>query len=290
MARQLLERGARVAVCGRDSSALTAVKAELAHHGERFEALGCDVADEGAIRDAATHVAASMGPIDCLIANAGVISVGAAADQTLDDYHVAMDIMYWGVVHAVNAVLPEMRRRHRGAIAVISSIGGSVAVPHLLPYSGAKFAVTGFAEGLAAEVRSDGIRVTTVVPGLMRTGSHINALYKGDNRREFGWFAPLASLPVVSMSAPRAARRVLHAIERGKTRVSVGLPAAVATRVHGVAPATTVRFAAFATRAFPRPAGSPSRRVAGSESETALTRSPLLALGRRAAERLQHSA
>jgi hypothetical protein len=117
----------------------------------------------------------------------------------------------------------------------------------------------------------------------MRTGSHVNALFKGRHRAEYSWFAPLASLPLISMSAPRAARRTLRAVERGRSVVSVGLPAALAGRVHGLMPATTVRVAALASRLLPEATGDVGARFRGWESETPLTESPLTVLGRRSA-------
>ena len=79
--------------------------------------------------------------------------------------------------------------RGSGRIANITSIGGKVAIPHLVPYACAKFAAVGFSEGIRAELAKDRIKVTTVVPGLMRTGSHANAIFKGDHRKEYGWFS-----------------------------------------------------------------------------------------------------
>jgi hypothetical protein len=108
-----------------------------------------------------------------------------------------------------------MRARRAGHILNVTSIGGKVSVAHLLPYSTAKFAAVGFSEGLHAELAPAGIHVLTVVPGLMGTGSHINAEFKGQYRREFAWFSLAASVPVTSMSAHKAARQIVAAIEYG---------------------------------------------------------------------------
>src|SRR5215470_1439142 len=79
----------------------------------------------------------------------------------------------------------------------ITSIGGVVSVPHLLPYTCAKFAAVGLSEGLRAELGQEGIHVTTVVPGLMRTGSYVQAHFQGQQEREFTWFALGATLPLL---------------------------------------------------------------------------------------------
>src|SRR6185369_6660508 len=119
-----------------------------------------------------------LGGIDVLVNNAGIISVGPIESQTIEDFREAMDVMFWGHVNTILAVLPQMQRRRSGWIGNVSSIGGKISVPHLVPYSCAKFASVGLSEGLTAELAKDGINVTTIVPGLMRTGAHINAYFK----------------------------------------------------------------------------------------------------------------
>ncbi len=92
-------------------------------------------------------------------------------------------------------------------------------MPHLLPYSCAKAAVGALAEGLYAEAARDGVSVTAVHPGLMRTGSHLHALFAGDRRREFAWFSALAGTPLISMDAHRAANRIVTAVQRRRVRL-----------------------------------------------------------------------
>jgi NAD(P)-dependent dehydrogenase (short-subunit alcohol dehydrogenase family) len=284
LARQALDRGARVAICGRDERTLGEAQGELSRRGEAL-AVRCDVTDPEQVRDLVASVESRLGEVDVLLANAGVITVGPAVHQTAEDFREAMDVMYWGVVHPVLAVLPGMRRRHSGRIAVVTSIGGRVSVPHLLPYSGAKFAAVGFSEGLCAEVAADGIRVTTVVPGLMRTGSHLNASFKGRHRQEFTWFGLGASLPLLSVDVRRAAQRILDAVERGAVLTSIGLPAVVASRVHGLMPGTTVRVMRLVARLLPAAGGIEAARRTGVQSTTRVTESALGELGRRAADR-----
>jgi NAD(P)-dependent dehydrogenase (short-subunit alcohol dehydrogenase family) len=89
----------------------------------------------------------------------------------------------------VLAVLPHIRNQGGGRIVNISSIGGRTSVPHLLPYSASKFALTGLSDGLRAELARDQIVVTTVCPGLMRIGSPVNAVFKGQRAEEYSWFA-----------------------------------------------------------------------------------------------------
>ena len=109
-----------------------------------------------------------------MVNNAGMIQVGPLATTTKEDFVTALDVMFWGTLYPTLAVLPQMRARGRGHIVNITSIGDLVSVPHLLPYTCAKFAAVGLSEGLRAELGPVGIRVTTVVPGLMRTGSYFS--------------------------------------------------------------------------------------------------------------------
>src|SRR5262245_60855164 len=155
LARELVREGARVAICARDPDELERARPDLEEHGGTVLAVPCDVGDVDRVGEMVEIVRRRFGGIDVLINNAGVIQVGPVEVMTLDDFREAMQINYWGAVHTTLAVLPEMRRRRAGQIVNISSIGGKISVPHLLPYSASKFALTGFSEGLRAELRND---------------------------------------------------------------------------------------------------------------------------------------
>lgn len=174
LARALLARGARVAICARDVEALDRVHHELSARGTVFAA-PCDVTDRADVGRFMWRVKEALGPIDALINNAGVIQVGPMELMAAEDFDAALSAHFWAPLFTTLAVLPQMRRRREGRIVNIASIGGKVALPHLLPYSVSKFALHGFSSGLRSELAKDGIRVTTVCPGLMRTGSAGNA-------------------------------------------------------------------------------------------------------------------
>ena len=123
-----------------------------------------------------------IGQIDVLVNNAGIIQVGPLDTMTAEDFRRALQTHFWGPLNTILAVLPQMRMRKAGRIVNISSLGGRVSIPHLLPYSASKFALVGLSKGLHSELRKEGITVTTVCPGLMRTGSPRNAEFKGKHR------------------------------------------------------------------------------------------------------------
>jgi len=202
----------------------------------------------------------------------------------LEDFKDAVDVNFYGALHCTLAVLPQMRRRRRGRIANITSIGGIIAVPHLMPYSCAKFAAVGLSEGLRAELAKDGIGVTTVVPGLMRTGSPVNAWYKGQARKEFAWFSVADATPVTAISADRAARRIVRGIRRGESTVVLSWPAHLGRLVHGLAPGLTADLLGVANRLLPDSDGA-GDGVRGMRLSTAVSPSPITALMNRAARR-----
>jgi short-subunit dehydrogenase len=278
LARELRDRGADVAICARGEEQLDTARAKL---GDDVVAIPCDVADREQV-EAFVH---EVGPVDVLVNNAGVIAVGPWQTQTLDDYRELMDIQFWGTVHMTLAVLPSMLERRFGRIANVTSIGGKVSVPWLLPYSTAKFAAVGFSEGLRAELAGTGVGVTTVVPGLMRTGSFLAAYFKGDRAElEYSLFAPLSGTPATTVSAERAARRIVDALRRGDPEITLGLHAKLAARANGIAPGAVQTALALVARALPEVHGV--ERVRGSEIDAAVDVLPVTTAGRRAADRL----
>ena len=231
-------------------------------------------------------VGEQLGPIDAVINNAGTILVGPADVMELEDFQEAMNVNFWGPLHVILAVLPEMRRRGSGRIVNIASIGGKISVPHLLPYSASKFALVGLSEGLRAELARDGIQVSTICPGLMRTGSPRHAHFKGQHRAEYAWFSISDSLPVVSMSAERAARQIVDALCSGAAERILSLPAKLAVAMHGVLPGLTADLLGFINRGLPRSQGEPThRRMKGEASTSDVSPSWLTSLNEQAARR-----
>ena len=248
IARELARQGARLVICARDGDALNEAAWQLRDAGADVHAVRCDVSSEGAAEHLVAEATHRFGGVDILVNNAGVIQVGPISAMRESDFRDAMETMYFAPLRLTLAALPSMRERGDGTIVNITSLGGRLAAPHLLPYDGAKFALVGLSEGLRAELAADGISVTTVVPGLMRTGSHLGAQFRGSTPREYTWFAAAASLPLLSIDADRAARAVVRAAQRRRPEIVLGAVATVATRLHGLAPATTTRAATTAAR------------------------------------------
>ena len=285
MAREFAAEGARVAICARSPDELERARADLAARGADVFAFPCDVTDRAQVNELAQVVRRHFGSLDVLVNNAGIIQVGPLEVMTLDDYEQAMNVHFWGPLYATLAALPHMRQQGHGRIVNITSIGGKIGVAHLVPYSASKFALVGLSEGLRAELMKDNIVVTTVVPGLMRTGSPRNATFKGQHRAEYAWFSISDSLPVTSMQAKRAARQIIAACKRGAAEVILTTQALLAVKFHTLFPEMSADLMAIVNRLLPAPGGIGRRSAKGKESESAVAPSILTALSERAAAR-----
>ena len=285
LARHLADEGARIAICARDEQELADARRDLQTRGAVVFTTSCDLRSRDEVQAMVARVEAHFGAIDILINTAGIISVGPLEEMTIDDFYNAMDSNFWSGVYTSLSVLPGMRRRRSGRIVNITSIGGKIAIPHLLPYSASKFAFVGFSRGLRTEVIKDGIVVTTVVPGLMRTGSPRNAEFKGKNKLEYAWFSISDSLPIASMDADRAARQIIDAMKSGEVEITLTAPARIAAATDALFPEFTGRLLAAANRVLPGPGGIGQRVAKGKDSTSAVSPSLLTAMSERAAAR-----
>ncbi len=239
LARHICARGGKVALLARDREELTRAKAGLVRRGGKVLTVECDLCDPAQIQSAVRTIIDRFTKIDILINNAGIIEVGPLEHMSREDFERAMRLHFWAPYELISEIVPEMRLWGGGRIVNISSIGGKVAVPHMASYSASKFALTGFSDALRAELAPDNIYVTTVTPGMMRTGSHVNAKFKGKHDKEFAWFAASAGAPLVSMSANRAARKILSACRRGQPSLTLTFAARGAILANAISPNLT---------------------------------------------------
>jgi NAD(P)-dependent dehydrogenase (short-subunit alcohol dehydrogenase family) len=283
LARELVREGARVVIGARNQDELDRAFDELAARGDWVMAIPCDVTDREQVQTMVDSVLERWGRIDVLINNAGTISVGPVETMTVEDYDSAMKTHFWGPLFAIQAVLPQMRERREGRIVNIASIGGKISVPHLVPYNASKFALVGLSEGLRVELAKDGVLVTTICPGLIRTGSPRQAYFKGQHRAEYAWFSISDSLPLVSMSARQAARKIIKACKRGEAQTILSVPAKLAVALHDLFPGMTAQILSLINRMLPKSGDVGRTAVQGKDSESFLSPSWLTALGDSAA-------
>jgi short-subunit dehydrogenase len=272
----------------RDDEALEQALADIRHRAPDAEvmAVQADVRKRYDVQRAVALVIERFGRVDAAINNAGIIQVGPMDHMAPSDYDDAMNTHFWGPLHVSLAVIPYMRRQGAGRIVNVSSIGGRIAVPHMVPYSASKFALSGFSDGLRAELARDNIAVTTVYPGLMRTGSPVNAQFKGRRSEEYTWFAIADSLPGLTISAERAASQILRACQRGDAELVITLPAKLAILSRTVAPEAFARAMSVVNRMLPAGTGPDGDRnedgkAAGSGWESSRILAPTYTAARR---------
>jgi len=285
MARQLAGEGARLCLIARDEGELARARVQVEAAGAADAmTIQCDVRRRADVRAAIDTLLQAWSGIDVLINNAGVIQVGPLEHMSHEDFEAAMATHFWGPLHLIQECVPSMRRRGFGRIVNISSIGGKVAVPHLAPYCASKFALTGLSDAVRAELRQYGIRVTTVCPGLMRTGSPRNAKMKGRHEAEYAWFAISDSMPGISIDAERAAGQILNALRHGDPDLTITLAAKAAVWANALVPSVVAAATMTAARLLPGPTDSGGdRQKAGRHSESRWAPSIATALSDRAA-------
>jgi short-subunit dehydrogenase len=255
LAREFAAHGAKVALLARSRDELERAAAELSAAGAAVAAFPCDVRVREQVTEALAQAEAAHGPVEILVNNAGIIQAGPFEHLELADFQDSLDVHFWGSLYTMLEVLPRMRNRGSGRIVNIVSVGGRIGVPHLASYCAGKFALAGLSESLQAEVRQDGVTVTTVYPGLMRTGSHVQASFKGRHRDEYRWFALAGAFPIATIDGERAARRIVAACRRGDRTLILTPAARIGVAANGLAPELQARVVAEGARLLPRPTG-----------------------------------
>ena len=293
IARELDREGFRVVIAARDPEGLELAAEQLRTDGARVATEICDVTDNAQVEALISRTETRIGPIEVMVCVAGIIQVGPLESQSRANFEAAVNTMLWGPVNTALAVAPRMRERGHGRIGVITSVGGRIAAPHLLPYTTAKFGAVGFSRGLRAELAGSGVSVTSVEPGLMRTGSHLQASFVGDQGREYAWFATAASLPLLSIDGERAAGRIVRGILAGRAVVTVTPLGIIAPRIDAMFPGLTSAILSLTTRLLPDAPDTPqsTELMRGWQAAQRLPRRTrfvvdrLSALGRTAARR-----
>ncbi|SDE45255.1 Short-chain dehydrogenase [Dyadobacter soli] len=268
MARIVAGKGAKLVLCARSEQHLENAAEELRGTGAEVLTVSADLSLPESAPQVVQKVIDRFGRIDVLINNAGVMLVGPDNLMEIDDYRELMDANFWSALYMIKAALPHFRGQGSGHIANISSIGGKIAVPHMLPYSASKFALTGMSEGLAAELKKENIHVTTVVPSLMRTGSPRNISLKGDHEGEYAWFKLADSLPLLSQDARKAASQIVDGIAAGDTEVVLTPIARSASILNGIAPGALTTIMQWTDRFLPQSENASVKKGFESESET----------------------
>jgi NAD(P)-dependent dehydrogenase (short-subunit alcohol dehydrogenase family) len=236
LAREFSRHGAKVALLARDREELERAATDLRSSGAEVTTWTCDVQHDQDVEETISAIGREYGRIDVLVNNAGIMVVAPLDLMLKADFEEAMDVHFWAAYRVTMAALPLLKQSRPSRIVNISSIGGRVAIPHMAPYCASKFAVAGFSDAIRAELAREGVQVTSVSPGLMRTGSHINAEFKGSHAKEFAWFSIGAGMPFLSIDAARAARQIVEAARSGRPELTITLQARALILAQALAP------------------------------------------------------
>ncbi len=284
LARRRGKEKAKLVLLARDSEELESAQDELKRKRVDARVVVCDMTVQEDVEAAMALIAEEMGGIDVLINNAGIIQVGPFDTMTMDDFREAFETHFWGSLYATLAVVPYMKEKKFGRIVNIASVGGKISVPHLLPYNASKFALAGLSEGLRYELMPENIFVTSVYPGLMRTGSHINAKFKGQHSLEYALFSTLNSLPFLSANANSAASEIVEACRFGDAELIITVPAQFIAKFRALFPEATSHVLSTVTRFLPKNGANGEDIKSGQESKSKLSPNPLTHLADEAAK------
>lgn len=273
IARELASEGAKVVICARDEKELKSAAEEISSITRNFHIIQCDITNKDEVRRMIRETEEVFGPVDVLINNAGIMRVGPMETMEEEDYELAMKVHFWGPYYVIREVLPSMISKKEGRIVNIVSIGGKVSFPHLLPYNVSKYALSGLSEGMTAELGKNHVKVTTVYPGLMQTGSPRHIDVKGEHEKEYAWFKISSSLPMISMNAEKAARQIVKAMKLGQKTLTLSIPAKLAIALHGVFPDLNITFFDLVNRLLPY--GRSKEMKKGYESDSELSSTPV---------------
>ena len=220
LALESARRGAAVGLLARREDLLQEVVREIEARGGKASALPADVTDANAVRAAVSALQTEFGPIDLLIANAGVGATTAASKLEPEGVTKVFSVNVFGVVNSVTAVMPQMIERGRGHLAVISSLAAYRGLPKSAAYCSSKAAISSLFESLRLDLQPQGIDVTIIHPGFIKT-----PLTAGRQ----------AKLPFL-LEVDDAARKMIGAIEKRKKSYAFPWQLAAIVRVGMIMP------------------------------------------------------
>jgi short-subunit dehydrogenase len=221
LALQIAANGARLGLIARREEVLEEIVAEIKAHNGTATAASADVRDAAAVQSATDRIRAELGPIDIMIANAGIGVTDHAANLNPHKVAEVMDINMLGAVNSVAAVLPEMVSRGRGQLVAISSLAGYRGLAKSAAYCASKAALSSFFESLRIDLRHSGVTVTVIYPGFIKT-----PLTAGRH----------AKMPYL-MELDDGVRKILTAIEKGKRSYAFPWQLATVVRAGLIMPA-----------------------------------------------------
>lgn len=216
----------------RKAETLDAVAAPLRDIGADVHVVTLDLSNSDSLPAVAQDVQEKIGPVDVMVHCGGISQRSKAIETALDVDRRVMEIDYFGTLALTKALLPSMVKRGRGHFVVVTSLMGLFSSPLRSGYCGAKHALHGFFESLRAEHHDDGLKVTMVCPGFIRTNISLNAVV-GDGSQQGTMDAKTGA----GMTAEQCAERMVKAVERNKAEVLIGRYEILAAYIKRLSPA-----------------------------------------------------
>ena len=285
IAREFAKENVKIALLARDEDELATAQTHLEGLGAEVLTVVADVTDPHDCITAIKRVIERFGSVDVLVNNAGIIQVGPFEHMLDSDFKAAIDIHIWAPLRLTRAALPYLKRSGQGRIVNITSVGGQIAMPHMAPYATSKFGMVGLSDALRSELAKDKIKVTTVCPGPIRTGSHVAAKFKGQQEKEYRIFKTMASLPGGAVSAMGIARAIVDAARHGDPQLTYPLPVFWAGILYRAFPNTAGLVLGWANGFMPdpTPGDAGNRTIAGAAMEADVATSKITEPADRAA-------
>jgi 3-dehydrosphinganine reductase len=228
----LAGKGMNVSIVARTASRLAEAKAEIetsrGYTGGRVIALSADVSDRGQIERAVADAERELGPVDVLVASAGMAHPGYFRELPVEIFERTMQVNYFGTLYPIRAVLPSMEARRQGHLVLVSSGAGLVGIYGYTPYSPTKFALRGLAESLRGELKPMGVHISIVYPPDTDTPQlEQESRTKPEETKRITGTAKI-------WSADGVAHRIVRGIEQRKFIITPGLEMTLLARLHSL--------------------------------------------------------
>uniref|UniRef100_B8HVX0 Short-chain dehydrogenase/reductase SDR n=1 Tax=Cyanothece sp. (strain PCC 7425 / ATCC 29141) TaxID=395961 RepID=B8HVX0_CYAP4 len=231
-------QGYNVVLAARQPDRLEQTAVEVRDCGVQSLAVPTDVRKPEQVDHLVQCALEQFGSVEVLINNAGIYLSGPVESFSLEDWQQAIDTNLWGYIHTIHFLLPHFLQRGSGTIVNLSSIGGKVPIPYLVPYSTTKFAVTGLTEALQAELGVKGIQVCGIYPNLIKSAFMERAIFRGqtaaDQQTRQDQVEQILQVPVVEKPED-VAQSIWESVQQRRSQVLVG-SARLSATAYGVLP------------------------------------------------------
>ncbi|MGZ3768768.1 MAG: SDR family NAD(P)-dependent oxidoreductase [Bdellovibrio sp.] len=285
LAKQLIKEGAAITLLARNIDELQDAKNILQQltPNAKVMVIPCDCRDRIQVKTAIEETVEHFGCINAVVNCLGVVTTAPIENTTEMDFAESMDTHFWAPYFIIEEALPYLKKETGSRIINIGSIGGIIPIPHLASYCAGKYALEGYSKTLRAELMKYDIHVTTVSPGLMRTGSMGQAHFKGQAQKEYAWFSISSSLPFITVNAERAAKKIIRASMYGKAELVISWPAKLAVQFKSLFPETFADIITFVNTLLPAP--GTDEKIKGMEAHSSASTSVFTKLTEKSARR-----